>query len=409
MTPRYTTQYETMAPENGIGVPHNSDGRTKIYLHIGVPKTGTTYLQDLMWHNRAALRSAGLLYPGLSSDAQFRAAVDVGGTPFQHHDDPAVPGSWHRFIEQARAWPGSVVMSHELFTQFDDAAVDRVHTDLAWADLHVVCTARDLARQVPAVWQEDVKNRHTLSFAEFATELVAPEAAAHPLAGIFWQFQDVPAVMRRWARALPPSRLSVVTVPPRSAPAATLWSRFAATVGLDAELPVEAPESAHNRSMGVAETNLVRRLNMVLTDELGWPDYDVLVKHELARSILGGRPGSVPLALPDSDHHWVADHSARMVAGIRDSGWRIVGDPDDLVPDRSPADTRHPDHGDSEEMLDAAVHAIAGLLEVLARRPDPARTGWRAAVLGQGRRSAAVRELHRRYLTVKARRSVRGG
>ena len=39
--------------------------------------------------------------------------------------------------------------------------------DLSFAEVHVVCTARDLARQIPAVWQEDVKNRHVVTFADF--------------------------------------------------------------------------------------------------------------------------------------------------------------------------------------------------------------------------------------------------
>lgn len=38
-----------------------------IYLHIGAPKTGTTYLQNVLWRNRERLRTDGLLYPGRPS------------------------------------------------------------------------------------------------------------------------------------------------------------------------------------------------------------------------------------------------------------------------------------------------------------------------------------------------------
>jgi len=32
-------------------------------VHVGAPKTGSTYLQAVLWRNRAALRAAGVLYP----------------------------------------------------------------------------------------------------------------------------------------------------------------------------------------------------------------------------------------------------------------------------------------------------------------------------------------------------------
>ncbi len=32
----------------------------RIYLHIGVPKTGTTYLQDVLYRNRDVLAAAGI-------------------------------------------------------------------------------------------------------------------------------------------------------------------------------------------------------------------------------------------------------------------------------------------------------------------------------------------------------------
>ena len=36
-------------------------GEDGVYLHIGVPKTGTTYLQGFLFANREALAKRGLL------------------------------------------------------------------------------------------------------------------------------------------------------------------------------------------------------------------------------------------------------------------------------------------------------------------------------------------------------------
>ena len=35
-----------------------------MFLHIGEPKTGTTFLQQVMWPNRAELAAQGVVLPG---------------------------------------------------------------------------------------------------------------------------------------------------------------------------------------------------------------------------------------------------------------------------------------------------------------------------------------------------------
>ena len=49
----------------------------RVFLHIGTPKSGTTYLQSLWWQHRDALAERGLLLPGGSADEQFRAGAVV--------------------------------------------------------------------------------------------------------------------------------------------------------------------------------------------------------------------------------------------------------------------------------------------------------------------------------------------
>ena len=60
------------------------DGRmtrpTRVVLHVGLPKTGTTYLQAVLAHHRDALREAGVLYPFVKPQAMFLGAVEVRGS-----------------------------------------------------------------------------------------------------------------------------------------------------------------------------------------------------------------------------------------------------------------------------------------------------------------------------------------
>jgi hypothetical protein len=381
-----------------------SDGRPDVFLHIGTSKTGTTYLQSVLWHNRDALRRAGLLYPGLSSDAHFRAATDLCDTDFADHPDPLAAGAWARLVDQARAWRGPVVLSHELLSLASPGAVSAALRDLSWARVHLVCTARDLARQIPATWQEDVKNRQVLSFTEFTTELKsAPAPDAHHLANLFWRLQDTPSVLRNWAGALPPERVHVVTVPPRDAPRHLLWTRFSEAIGLEPGCVGTELAAGSNTSMGVAETNLLRRLNLRLTDELDWPSYDVLVKDHLALSVLGRRAGR-PLVLPAGEHGWVAERADRIVGELAAAGYHVIGDLEELRP-RQPDDAVHndPDSVSEAEMLDAAVHAMVGLLQWARDNSEPPRPGWRRTAARLSQQHAGLRRLHHHYLATKAR------
>jgi hypothetical protein len=349
--------------------------RQRVFLHIGSPKTGTTYLQEVLWTNRDTLREAGVSYPGSRADAHFLATQDLRELVWHGHVDEAVPGAWDRIVTEVRTWPGTSVISHEMLASASPAAIKRALQSLAGLEVHVVLTTRDLARQVPAVWQEDVKNCGRLTFGEFTRSLRGLDDSIDPFfARTFWGYQDLPVVLRNWASELPPERVHLITVP-RGAPRDELWTRFAATVGIDAARhPVRV--EVKNPSMGLVETGVVRRLNELTVGELDWPAYQRFVKNVLAVDVLANRPGAVPLRLPAEDQDWVLQKSKEMVQSLRDSGYDVTGDLDDLLPATGGTEARHPDDVSDGEVLDAAIYAVAGLvheLEAQRERGDEER------------------------------------
>ena len=46
----------------------------RVYLHVGLPKTATTYLQTILWANRDALEQQGVRLPGGSRRAHLWAS-----------------------------------------------------------------------------------------------------------------------------------------------------------------------------------------------------------------------------------------------------------------------------------------------------------------------------------------------
>jgi hypothetical protein len=394
------------ADKDIFAMPAVSARRPRVYLHVGAPKTGTTFIQDVLWTNRDALRRSGVLYPGLSRDAQFHAVMDLRKAHYQEHPNPEVAGTWVRLMGQAQAWQGDVLLSHELFSMLDEREVGHALEHLTWADVHVVVSARDLARQLPAVWQEDIKNRQTLTFAEFAHELSSPGQQPHYLVDLFWRLQDIPRVLGPWAKSLPPGRLHIVTVPPNGSPPGELWARFSQAIGIDpGTCDIGLVDNA-NQSMGIAETNVMRRLNLVVGDGLDWPSYDVLVKDYLAVTVMARRETTLPLRLPATDHEWVARRSKEMVATLREGDYRIVGDLNDLIPAAAASAHRHPDDATDAELLDASIHALAGMLRWAADHTPSKQSGWRRTAIELSQRNPALGQLRRRYLAVKARRAA---
>jgi len=338
---------------------------TRVYLHIGAPKTGTTYLQGVLFRNRDRLRRAGVLYPGDTADAHFRATLSVRGLAFAGYDDPRSAGAWRDLVAPVRLWDGdAVVLSHELLGGSTSETVASVVADLGAAETHVIYTARDFGRQVPAVWQEMVKNGRTLSYDAYLAQVTGARKGRG--AKVFWRQQDVAAVLARWGEQVPAERIHLVTVPPAGSPSALLWERFCTVVGLDpAAYDRDVPRT--NASLGLAEAELVRRVNVALGDRLAWPDFARLVKVRLAERLLARRPDGDRARVPDELRDWFDAAADELVTELSGRGYAVVGDLADLRPRYG--ERGAPAVAPEGAVADAAAYALAELLvEQQARR-----------------------------------------
>ena len=134
----------------------------------------------------------------------------------------------------------------------------RVARATATAPRSTSCSrVRDLVRQIPAEWQENVKHRAQLSYGAFLDQIHDPERDTR-IGAWFWGVQEIPEILDRWGQDLPPEHVHLVTVPPPGGAPELLWKRFSQAFGLDGiDLDLEAER--HNPSLGVPETTLVRR------------------------------------------------------------------------------------------------------------------------------------------------------
>ena len=146
---------------------------------------------------------------------------------------------------------------------------------------------RDLVRQIPAEWQENVKHRAQLSYGAFLDQIRDPERATR-IGAWFWGVQEIPDILDRWGQDLPPEQVHLVTVPPPGGAPELLWKRFSQAFGLDG-IDLDLEGERHNPSLGVPETTLLRRINRKANAELAPADYRPLVRELLAHQTLSRR------------------------------------------------------------------------------------------------------------------------
>ncbi len=342
----------------------DADTGANVFLHIGAPKTGTTYLQSVMRQNRKALAADGVLYPG-RRNGHFLASMDLRDRGFAGYRDPAAKGAWQAVVRQSRRWRGDIiVMSHETFSRAHRDDVARAVESLAPAEVHVVYGTRNLTRQIPAVWQERIKNRDTMPYADFLAAVRSPESN-QPVHHRFWRAHGPINVLERWGSAIPPERIHVMTVPQSGADPDALWNRFAQILGVD-PYKYDRDVDRSNASLGVVEAEFVRRLNAVVPDTMDWPTYSALVKYQLAESRLAVHDTAVRITMPPSEYEWLAQRSDQIIRALKQRGYDVVGDLDELRVDAPPSQPGlQPDDVDEHAILEMGM---ATIFEMLAER-----------------------------------------
>ena len=307
----------------------------RVYVHVGLPKTGTTYLQSTLWENRDLLASTGCLVPGNARSSMWRAASDVLGRRPRAADEPTVEGAWDEVVAAVHAWSGDrVIMSHELLSVASARQAQRVVKALRPFDVTIVVTVRDLASTLPSVWQQEIRKGRTWRWAEFLAAVRDPDSGP-PTAGVaFWLRFDIARIVGLWGAVVPLDQVCVVVVPPRAAPADLLLRRFAEATGIDAAgLSTAGPDV--NTAIGVAETEALRRLNVALAGELSEREYTRVVGRSVVPALQARGSSSRPrIALEDSA--WVAATSRDVVTFLRDHPGQVVGDLEDLEPPMEP-------------------------------------------------------------------------
>ncbi|MFF5083184.1 hypothetical protein ACFY36_39585 [Actinoplanes sp. NPDC000266] len=334
----------------------------RVFLHIGAPKTGSTYIQNVLWGNADTLRDrAGVLVPH-TLYAHDQGMADLREVPWY---DPSSGWTWDRLAGLANAWPGDAVISSEGLGAATQTQAARALESFGAAEVHVVVAGRDLWRTLPSMWQQSIRGRSTWRFEDF---LSAVEKGRYQA---FWDEHTADRMLRRWGDLLPPGQRHLITVPPAGAPYDLLWQRFAGVIGVPADLCELAAPTA-NVSLGAAEIELLRRVNQALGDL--YPHrvpYQRVVQRHLVDAVLKQRANTLRFGIGADRAAWVLSVAEEQIATLRDYPCDIVGDLDELRPVAVPVTGPTPDQLPDTQVLEAAIDTIVGMLGHAASLDQP--------------------------------------
>jgi hypothetical protein len=331
----------------------------QVIFHIGTPKSGTTFLQEVLWRNWDRLRRRGVLLPAEGHRDHRWGSLVVREDERLRYRSSSANGAWRRLVSDVAAWRGTALISHEFYGGASSGQAAAALEALAPADVHLVVTARNPLLTLWSAWQEMVKYGNTMTLEEFS-------AVSSDDPGEVWNWRalDVREVLDRWGPLVPPERVHVVPVSPEGDRPEDLWTRFASVFVSDTG-SFDLDAGTTNPSIGVVECELLRRIGPHLADLTALPR-STWVRRYLAETLLARR---------EAERFWPSpgriaecrQRGAAAVDTVRRRGYHVSGNllhlavPTALEARRTPADVT------DAELLPAATGVIAAIMTDVRR------------------------------------------
>lgn len=306
----------------------------RLVLHVGTMKSGTSFVQHVLASNPEAMADAGAVFAGGNFGKQSRAVRRM----FRSEADPENPELWRSLMEESRRFDGDTsVISMEFLSFAQPHKIDEILATAHGLRVEVILTVRDQFRAIPAQFQTYTRNFGTEDWESYLRTIQSRSRSAAKTRAhrTFHRAQNVPAILKNWSQAANVSQLTVVTVPPSSAPKDLLWQRFTQAARLAPD-GFNTEGAASNESVGLASCDYLRRLNGHIGD----------VRPRRYRE--GLRPTVREVLAPLRDHEgrpqldhpgqrYAAQLNASIHAAVGRHGTRVVGDLNEL-PAQAPHD-----------------------------------------------------------------------
>jgi hypothetical protein len=353
----------------------------RVFLHIGLPKTGTTYLQRTLWENKAVLAEAGLLLPGRHRRRHLLASLDVRDDPKLASRAGDVRAPWGDLVTEALAWHGDVLISHEFFGPASPDQARRAVESLEPAEVHVIVTAREMVGLAISRWQEYVRNGGHRPIDGYP-----PDRPYDPADAWGWASFDLGDVLERWGSVVEHGRIHVLPMLAGGGEPGELLTRFLAVMGYDG-VPVTVSEDRVNEGLGLVEAELLRRTTPHMKDFRSAADRGNWIRGYLATPEV--MPASGEKFRPSDERlAELEERGRRAMTALAEGGYDVAGDLSVLEP-ADVRDRRQPGDVTDSEQLEVAVQVIASLMTRVRELTRQQRAMAKTRELGKTRVSVS--------------------
>lgn len=338
-------------------------------LHVGLPKSGTTYLQRAAAERRETLLGHGVRYPGTTTSHRL-AILALMGTQLGWGGADLAPDirRWDRLIAEVEAdTERRIYLSNEAATLCDDEQAERFSLALG-PRLHVLITVRGFTSLLASNWQQRIKTGSKISLDRWLKAVLAENRSG--IGENDYARVDVAGVVTRWVKLAGPENVTVI-VADKARPT-LLTDALSDLLDLPREVlaVAEASGFSANRSLSMPEVEMLRAMNAVVRrrHRTDWAQYSVLVRQGATARMLSMRTPTAdetPVLLPE----WalrVAEPLARDHAeAVLAAGCRIIGDPAGLL---APVKSVPVTPTIETVPVTAAAEALAGLVSAATGR-----------------------------------------
>ena len=228
-------------------------------VHIGPHKTGTSALQGAFHLARGAASKQGVHYAGPNRQP-LHAARQVAALTDSTAGARGELRQWARLVREIRsAAEPRILVSSEWFADAKEPGIRRIAHDLGPDQTHIVVTLRPLVRILASQWQQHAQAGHPAGFEPWLrTVFTEPEST---MGRVFWHRHRHDRLVERWAGVVGLDRITVVVADDHDRD--FLLRAFEGLTGLRTGT-LSALDDHQNRSLTVAEIELVRRLHGAL-------------------------------------------------------------------------------------------------------------------------------------------------
>jgi len=361
---------------------------TRIVLHIGPRKTGSTFLQQTLTALAPVLLEHDVLYPTRMAGADRYNhvaavfSVEEARAGRRGAWSGTSPAPLADLVRQIDAFSGVVVLSAEAAGGLQSSAARALLTRLPGVPVHAIACLRALPAIFISSWTQHVANGHRISLERYVKMRIHQREASPPPDHearwdeghdyTFWRSYYYPGLVRRWASLV--DSFSVITVPPSTSDKGVLWSRFRDALESDAVpnvLPA-LPDHAGNSQMTMAEVEVLRAINREAAEAKLARKRIKLGTRDLSRNAWMAREDRGPrVILPETHLELVSSWGRQDASELSQMHVNVIGDLDDLL---EVPDSQYP----KPRASDVASAAGAAVAWAVIQGPfDPA---WRQRV-----------------------------